>query len=47
MNSLLQVFYMTPELRAGLFNVAPMELGFTEVIFVPFYCCLYIDLLLL
>lgn len=31
MNALLQVMYMTPELRAGLFRVDPNELGFTEV----------------
>lgn len=32
MNSLLQVMFMTAELRAGLFAVDPMELGFKEVL---------------
>lgn len=27
MNSLIQVMYMTPELREGLYRVDPMELG--------------------
>lgn len=31
MNALLQVMYMTPELRAGLFQVDPNELGFADV----------------
>jgi hypothetical protein len=30
MNSLLQVMFMTPELRSGLFNVEPSELGYEE-----------------
>lgn len=31
MNALLQVMYMTPELRTGLFAVDPNELGYAEV----------------
>lgn len=31
LNSLIQVMYMTPEFRSGLFSVDPLDLGFDLV----------------